>query len=59
MTIGAAPDPQVAERLAEEIRVRSRMVRGTIASLALVDVGTPRVQSIATYALGNAARTSA
>ena len=58
MTVGAAPDTQVAERLAEEIRVRSRTVRGTIANLALVDVGTPRVQSVMTYALWNAAGTS-
>ncbi len=55
MTVGTAPDSEVAERLAGEIEVRSRMVRGTIANFALVDVGTPRVQSITTYVLGNAA----
>ena len=59
MTVGATADSQLAARLAAEIRVRSRMVRGTIANLVLVDVGTPRVQSVATHALRNAAGTSA
>jgi 2'-5' RNA ligase len=59
MTVGAAADSRFAERLAEEISVRARMVRGTIAHLTLVDVGTPRVQSAGTFALGIVAGTVA
>jgi 2'-5' RNA ligase len=58
MTVGAVPDSQFAERLAEELGVGSRMVRGMVANMELVDVGAPRVRSITTYALGNAAGTS-
>jgi hypothetical protein len=58
MTVGAAPDSQFAERLAEELGVGSRIVRGTVASMEVVDVGTARVRSITTYVLGNAAETS-
>jgi len=59
MTVGAARDSRLGERLAEEISVRARTVRGIIADMALVDVGTPSVHSVATYALGNAAGRSA
>jgi 2'-5' RNA ligase len=59
MTVGAAADSQAAERLAEELSVHVRMVRGTIANIELVDVGTRHVQSIATYTLGTATATSA
>lgn len=58
MTVGAVPDSQLAERLAEELGVGSRMVRGMVANMELVDVGAPRVRSITSYALGNAAGTS-
>jgi 2'-5' RNA ligase len=54
MTVGAAPDSQTAETFAEELGVRTRIIRGTVAHVELVDVGTPRVQSISIYALGNA-----
>jgi 2'-5' RNA ligase len=56
MTVAAASDPQLAKRLAGEIGARARLVRGTIADLAVVDVGAPRVRSVATYALGQASR---
>ena len=54
MTVGAAPDSPSAERLADELNVRSRILRGTVGNIELVDVGTPVVQSITTYALGSA-----
>jgi 2'-5' RNA ligase len=56
MTVGAVPDSQVAERLLDELAAGSRIVRGTVADIELVDVGAPRVRSIATYALGNGIR---
>jgi len=59
MTVGAAPDSQAAERLAQELTVQSRILRGTVANIELVNVGTRYVQSIATYTLGTAAATSA
>ena len=58
MTVGAAPDSPSAERLADELNVRSRILRGTVGNMELVDVGTAVVQSIATYALGSAVRTA-
>lgn len=54
MTVGAAPDSQSAERLASELAVRSRIVRGTISNLDLVDVDGPSVSTVATYAFGSA-----
>ena len=57
MTVGTAPDPESAERLAKELNVRTRIVRGTVVQIDLVDVGPPRVQSIKTYTLGGAAGT--
>ena len=51
LTVGATQDSESAERLARELGVRTRLVRGTVRTLALVDVGTPRVQSLTTYVL--------
>ena len=52
MTVGAASDLQLAERLAQELDVSSRGVRGMVAKMDLVDVGTHGVRSIKTYAFG-------
>jgi 2'-5' RNA ligase len=59
MTVGAAPDFEAAERLAGELSDHCRMVRGTVENIELVNVGTRRVQTVATYTLGKAAVTSA
>jgi 2'-5' RNA ligase len=57
ITVGAARDAQVAEGWAEALDVPSRIVQGTVAGIDLVDVGHHRVQSVASYVLGSAART--
>jgi 2'-5' RNA ligase len=58
LTIGAAPESWAAQRAAAELDVGSRVVRGRIEQVALVNVGLPIVQTVATYALGNAAAPS-
>ena len=57
MTVGAAADFATAEKVAEGLSVHSRIVRGTVLSIELVNVGTRHVQAIAAYTLGNAAAT--
>jgi len=54
MTVGAAPDSQSAEKLAETLGLGPRVLRGRIADIELIDVGTPCVQSVTTYCLGAA-----
>lgn len=56
MTIGATPDVRSARRLAEELNVRSRIIRGTIDKIELVEVGTSVVKSLVAYPLGSAER---
>ncbi len=58
MTVGTAPDSQTAEKLANELNVRFRIVRGTVGNIEIVDVGTPVVQSITTCVLGSAQGTA-
>lgn len=58
MTVGVVADSQLAKKLAEELDVGSRIVRGTVSSIELVDVGARHVESIATYTLGNTAAPS-
>jgi hypothetical protein len=58
ITVGAAPDSQSAEKLADRLRVSYRIVRGTVRSMELVDVGEPRVQSVTTSVFGKAEETS-
>jgi len=53
MTIGAVQDLQFAERLAKELGVGSRTVRGVVGDMELVDVAEHRVRSITTFTLGN------
>jgi 2'-5' RNA ligase len=53
MTVGAARDSQSAEALAGQLDVSSRIVRGELRNIELVDVGTRLVRSIKTYVLGN------
>ena len=55
MTIGAAAEHSAAQRAAAELDVGSRVVRGRIEQVALVNVGLSIVQTVATYALGDAA----
>jgi len=52
ITAGAGPNPDVAEGWAQALDVRSRIVRGTVAGIDLVDVGQHRVRSVATFVLG-------
>jgi 2'-5' RNA ligase len=56
MTVGATPDVRSARRLAEELNVRSRIIRGIIDKIELVEVGTSVVKSLVAYALGSAER---
>jgi len=58
MTVGAASDSRSAQRLAAELNVRSRIIRGTVDKIELVEVGSPVVKSLVAYALGSAARTA-
>jgi len=51
MTIGTASDRETAERFAEAAHVH-HVVRGTVETLTLVDVGQTTVTTIATYDLG-------
>jgi 2'-5' RNA ligase len=55
LTIGAAAEYSAAQRAAAELDVGSRVVRGRIEQVVLVNVGLPIVQTVATYALGDAA----
>jgi 2'-5' RNA ligase len=55
LTIGAAAERSAAQRAAAELDLGSRVVRGRIDEVALVNVGLPIVQTVATYALGDAA----
>jgi 2'-5' RNA ligase len=55
LTIGAAAGSSAAQRAAAELDVGSRVIRGRIEQVALVNVGLPIVQTVATYALGDAA----
>jgi 2'-5' RNA ligase len=55
LTIGAAAERSAAQRAAAELGVGSRVVRGRIDHVALVNVGLPIVQTVATFALGDAA----
>jgi hypothetical protein len=52
MTIGVAPDVSSGERLANELRIGPRVVRGTVLSIDLIDVGRPLVRTVRTYTLG-------
>jgi 2'-5' RNA ligase len=51
VTIGAAPDLPSAERLASQLDFGSRVVRGSISSIDVVDVGLPRVRTVRTFPL--------
>lgn len=51
MTIATAPDSGSALRLAKELDLRGRTVRGIIEALELLDVSTLHVRSVATYRL--------
>jgi 2'-5' RNA ligase len=51
LTVGASPDSGTAERLAEELRAEARPVRGSVSRIDMVNVGTPRVETIASYVL--------
>lgn len=55
MTVGVASDLVAAEELANDVRVQARIIRGTLSSIELVNVGTRRVEQIASFALGDAA----
>src|SRR5215207_702145 len=48
----ASPDSDAAERLAGERRAQARRVRGSVSKVDMVNVGTHKVQTIASYALG-------
>ena len=54
MTVGASRDQQTAEKLAKALDI-GRIVRGTLASFDLIDVGQVRVATLATYTFGNGA----
>jgi 2'-5' RNA ligase len=54
LTIGAAAESTAAQRTATELDLGSRVIRGRIEHIALVNVGVPIVQTVATYALGDA-----
>ena len=54
LTIGAADEYSAAQRAAE-LDFGSRVIRGRIEQVVLVDVGLPIVQTVAAYALGDAA----
>lgn len=56
MTVGTTRDRAAAEKLAEALNAHARIVRGILEAVQLVDVGLPRVRSIASYALGDAGR---
>jgi 2'-5' RNA ligase len=49
MTVGAAPDPESAAKLAETLDLDGRIVRGTVSDVDLIDVSAELVQSIGTY----------
>jgi 2'-5' RNA ligase len=54
LTIGAAAESSAAQRAAAELDIGSRVIRGRIEQVALVNVGLPIVHTVATYALGDA-----
>ncbi|MPZ15785.1 MAG: hypothetical protein GEU73_15410 [Chloroflexi bacterium] len=58
LTIAAAPDSQSAEKVAYDLDVGSRIVRGTVSSIDLVNVAEQRVRSITTHVFGRAVETS-
>jgi 2'-5' RNA ligase len=51
MTVGAAPDPESAAKLAEALDLGGRIVRGIVSDIDLIDVSAERVQSIGAYRL--------
>jgi 2'-5' RNA ligase len=56
LTVAAAADVASAERLAGALDLRSRIVRGNVCDVALLDVGAPKsVKTVETYVLGRAA----
>ncbi len=52
ITIGAAPDQPSGERLAEAFSFGARVVRGTIATLDVVDVGGLLVRTVMSHRFG-------
>ncbi|MFN7966210.1 MAG: 2'-5' RNA ligase family protein [Acidobacteriota bacterium] len=52
MTVAAAEDVESGERLVIELDIGSRLIAGVVDCIELVDVGTPRVETIAAYPLG-------
>jgi 2'-5' RNA ligase len=56
MTIGACPDSSTAEIAVDALDLRSRLLRGRIEQITLVDVGLPIVQPVATYGFQDALR---
>jgi 2'-5' RNA ligase len=57
MTVAAGSDLEWCEGLARELSLDHRAVRGLLRSIELVNVEKPRVDSIATFALGESAGT--
>jgi 2'-5' RNA ligase len=54
VTIGAAPDPRSAQKLVPELNFHSRIIRGTVDKIDLVEICDEGVRSLAAYALGRA-----
>jgi 2'-5' RNA ligase len=55
LTIGATAEYSAAQRAAAELDFGSRVIRGRIEQVVLVNVGLPIVGTVATYALGDVA----
>ena len=53
ITIGAVPDLPSSEQLASELRWGSRIVRGSVSSMELVDVEQPLVRTVTSYRFGS------